>query len=108
LSVLLLIIISHKLVRYLAKAVDGEISGQAIFSLLSLNMVSMSVVLLPASLFLSVLMVLGRMQRDNEMAALAAGGVGLPRILRAVFTLVIPLSFLAAVLALQLQPWAID
>jgi lipopolysaccharide export system permease protein len=108
LSVLLLIIISHKLVRYLAKAVEGEISGQAIFSLLSLNMVSMGVVLLPASLFLSVLMVLGRMHRDNEMAALAAGGVGLPRILRAVFTLVIPLSFLAAILALQLQPWAVD
>ncbi len=108
LSVLLLIIISHKLVRYLSKAVEGEISGQAIFSLLSLNMVSMSVLLLPASLFLSVLMVLGRMQRDNEMAALAAGGVGLPRILRAVFTLVVPLSFLAAILALQLQPWAVD
>ncbi|RLA21884.1 MAG: LPS export ABC transporter permease LptF, partial [Gammaproteobacteria bacterium] len=82
LSVLLLIIVSHRLVRFLAKAVEGEISGQAIISLLSLNMISMGVALLPASLFLSVLMVLGRMHRDNEIAALAAGGVGLPRICR--------------------------
>lgn len=108
LSVLLLIIVSHKLVRFLAKAVEGEISGQAIISLLSLNMVSMCVALLPASLFLSVLMVLGRMHRDNEMAALAAGGIGMPRIFRSVFVLVLPLSMLAAVFSLQLQPWAAE
>ncbi len=108
LSVLLLIIVSHKLVRFLAKAVEGEISGQAIISLLSLNMVSMCVALLPASLFLSVLMVLGRMHRDNEMAALAAGGIGMPRIFRSVFVLVLPLSMLAAIFSLQLQPWAAE
>lgn len=106
LSVLLLIIVSHKLVRFLAKAVEGEISGQAIISLLSLNVVSMAVVLLPASLFLSVLMVLGRMHRDNEMAALAAGGVGLPQICRSVFVLVLPLALISAILSFQLQPWA--
>lgn len=108
LSVLLLIIVSHKLVRFLAKAVEGEISGQAIISLLSLNMISMCVALLPASLFLSVLMVLGRMHRDNEMAALAAGGIGMPRIFRSVFVLVLPLSMLATIFSLQLQPWAAE
>ena len=108
LSVLLLIIVSHRLVRFLAKAVEGEISGQAIISLLSLNMISMGVALLPASLFLSVLMVLGRMHRDNEIAALAAGGVGLPRICRSVFILVLPLAILSAVLSLQIQPWAVE
>lgn len=106
LSVLLLIIISHKLARILAKAVEGEVSGQAILSLLSLNAVGMSVVLLPASLFLSVLMVLGRMHRDNEMAALAAGGVGLPQVIRSVFILIAPLALLSMFLSLQIQPWA--
>lgn len=108
LSVLLLIIVSHKLVRYLAKAVEGEISGQAIFSLLSLSVVSMSVALLPAALFIAVLMTLGRMHRDNEMSALAAGGVGILQICRSVFILVVPLALAASLLSMQLQPWSVE
>lgn len=105
LSVLVLIIISHRFMRVLRHAVEGEISGETLFILMALKLVSVGIIFLPPALFVSILMVLGRMCRDNEMAALGAGGVSINRIYRGVFSFVIPLAIVAAVLALEVMPF---
>jgi len=105
LTVLVLIIISHRFMRVLRHAVEGEISGETLFILMALKLVSVGIIFLPPALFVSILMVLGRMYRDNEMAALGAGGVSIKRIYWGVFSFVIPLTVVAAVLALEAIPF---
>jgi lipopolysaccharide export system permease protein len=55
---------------------------------------------------MAVLMVLGRMYRDQEMSAVASAGGGSGIIYRAVFLLVFPLSIVSAGLSLYVSPWA--
>lgn len=106
LSVLVLIILSNKFVSMLAQALEGQIGGNTIFVLLGLRSISIGIGFLPPAVFAAVLMVLGRMYRDSEMAALAAGGVGVARIYRYVLVVVAPLSLFALWLALSVQPWS--
>jgi lipopolysaccharide export system permease protein len=55
---------------------------------------------------MATLTVLGRMYRDQEMSVLASSGVGLSRIYRAMSWMVLPVTLIAAVLALQVMPWS--
>ncbi|PCH83643.1 MAG: LPS export ABC transporter permease LptF [Piscirickettsiaceae bacterium] len=106
--VLSVILLSQRLVRYLSKVTTGELSADAVLSLVGFNMVLLMIKILPAALLVSILMVLGRMYRDNEMSALFSAGIGLSRIYRAVFMFVIPLFFLTLYLSLVATPWAMQ
>jgi len=106
LSILVLIILSNKFVSMLTRALVGQIGSDTIFILLGLRCISIGIGFLPPAVFAAVLMVLGRMYRDSEMAALAAGGVGIARIYRYVLIVVAPLSLCALWLALSVQPWS--
>jgi lipopolysaccharide export system permease protein len=106
LGVLVTIIVSRKFLNILAKAIEGELSGETIFQLLGLKILSATAQLLPAALFMATLTVLGRMYRDQEMSVLASAGVGSSRIYRAMSWMVLPVCALAAVLALQVMPWS--
>ncbi len=106
LSTIVIIIVSREFVRVLAKAVKGEVSSETISSIFALKMVSAISAFLPAAFFIAVLMVLGRMHRDHEMAALLSTGFGLGRLFRAVFMLSIPLFLVAGGMAFFAAPWA--
>jgi lipopolysaccharide export system permease protein len=106
LFVLVAIIVSRKFLSILTQAIEGEVSTDTIFLLLGLKIVVAVATLLPASLFLAILMVLGRMHRDNEMTILAGAGVGPLQIYRAVLLFAIPVSILGGFLSLQGMPWS--
>lgn len=106
LSVLVIIIVSQKFIRVLAQAIEGNISNETVLSLLGLKIVIVASTFLPAALFISVLMVLGRMYREQEMAAIASAGGGMFTIYRSVFLLLLPLSVCAAGLSMFAAPWA--
>jgi lipopolysaccharide export system permease protein len=74
--ILWLILISHRLVRYLAQAAAGELPGSIIFTLLGVKTLWLLVYIMPFSLALGIVMGLGRLYRDNEMTALGACGTG--------------------------------
>lgn len=107
-SVLVLIIATRQFLRILRKAIEGEISGETIMTLLGLKIIGTVAILIPSAIFLSVLMVLGRMYRDNEMTILAVSGAGIFRIFRAVLVVVIPLSIFIASLSLVILPWSVQ
>lgn len=107
LSVLLLILISKQFASILQKAFSGEIANETIALLIGLKLISVAINLLPSALFAAVLIVLGRMYRDNEMVALAAGGVGTLNMYRYVLLCVVPLALLGAALSMQLMPWTV-
>lgn len=106
LSILVLIIVTRRFLRVLSKAIEGEISGGTIFTILGLKIIATVSILLPPAIFLSVLMVLGRMYRDNEMTILAASGVGLSRTFRSIIILAVPLSLVTAIFSMKVLPWS--
>ncbi len=106
LSVIVVIIVSRQFIKVLAQAIAGEVSNQTVLTILGLQMIIAAVKILPVALFIALLIVLGRMYRDQEMAALASAGGGIKVLYRAVFKLVIPLSFIAMALSMFSVPWA--
>ncbi|HIF18162.1 MAG TPA: LPS export ABC transporter permease LptF [Cycloclasticus sp.] len=102
--VLSVILLSQRLVRLLSKVTAGELSMDAVLSLISFNMMLLIIKIIPVALLLSVLMVLGRMYRDHEMTALFSAGVGLKQIYRSIFIFVVPLFALTLYLSLVTAP----
>jgi lipopolysaccharide export system permease protein len=105
-TVLVVIIVSRKFIKILDKAVEGHISNDTLLTILGLKTVSAGIALLPAATFMALLMVLGRLYKDQEMSAIAAAGGGAWTLYRAVFLLVFPLSIVAFGLTLYASPWA--
>lgn len=106
LLIIVVIIVSRSFLRVLAKAIDGQISGQTIINILGLKIVEAAIELLPVSVFVGIIMVLGRMYRDQEMSALASGGAGIGVLYRATFFFAIPLALVTTELSLVTAPWA--
>jgi len=92
--VLWLIMISHRMVGYLAQAATGELPGDVILVLLGVKTLWLLAYVMPFSLALGVVIGLGRLYRDNEMTVLAACGVGPGRI----YPPLLGMAFLVAVM----------
>ncbi len=105
-SVIVVIIVSRQFIRVLDKAVEGQVSNQTLLTVLGLKTIIASAAFLPAALFMAVLMVLGRMYRDQEMSAVASAGGGAGTVYRAIFLLIFPLSLLSTGLSFYVSPWA--
>jgi len=105
-ALLVVIFASYRAAQYLAEAVAGLIAGKIVLYLVLLKIAIAMEVLLPTTLYLSVVVVLGRLYADFEMTALFACGVGIGRIFKAVIYLSVPLALLVACLSLYVRPWA--
>lgn len=105
LLVLCLVMASLMFVKLLERVALGDMNPQIVLPLMGLQVVRYLARSMPAAFFLSVLLVLGRMYRDNEMTALAACGVGGGKIYRSLGIALIPLVALTFWLAVWLQPW---
>jgi lipopolysaccharide export system permease protein len=84
----------------------GQLPGGVLFTVLGLHMVSALQTLLPMSMFLGILMVLGRMYRDSEMHVLSASGFGPKGLLKPATILGIGVAVVVALVALWLAPLA--
>ncbi len=93
-------------VKLLEKVALGNMNPTVVFPLMGYQVVRYLARTMPAAFFLSMLLVVGRMYRDNEMTALAACGIGPGRVYRSVFIALFPAVALTAWMAIWLQPWA--
>ena len=94
--------------RFLADALVGELPGTTIILLILLRIAIALEVLLPTTLYLSVVVALGRLYKDSEMTALFACGVSLGRVIRPVFYTALVIAVIVASLSLFIRPWAYD
>ena len=92
--------------RYLADAVSGQLPGTTVTVLILLRIATALEVLLPTTLYLSVVIALGRLYQDSEMTALFACGVSMTRVLRPVFFISLMIAMIVASLSLYIRPWA--
>ncbi len=105
--VLLLIFLSGRFARFLVDAATGNISADIILRLLLFRAPNMLERILPLSLFLGILLVFGRLYVENEVSALHAAGISLPRLLRASALAIVPVAMLVGALTLYVSPAAL-
>lgn len=105
-TLLLLIYLSSRFVRYLADAAAGKISPQVIFELLSLKLVTALPTLVPLCLYLAVLLALGRLIRDRETTAMDVAGLGTPFLTYCGFKLAAAFALVVLALVLYVGPAA--
>ncbi|MBE2896587.1 LPS export ABC transporter permease LptF [Pasteurellaceae bacterium HPA106] len=108
LFILLLIFFAQQLVRVLGSAVNGNIPSDLIFSLLGLGMPTMAQLMLPLSLFLAILMTLGKLYADSEITVMRACGVGQRILVKVALILSVLTALLSAYNVFVLSPWAIN
>lgn len=106
LSVIVIIIVSRQFLRVLDKAVAGEVANETILTILVLKIIAAASSIFPVAVFMSVLLVLGRMSRDLEIVTLSSAGAGIGRVYRAVFLGVIPISLVSIGMSMFAAPWA--
>lgn len=106
LFILLLIFFCQKLVRILGAAVDGEIPTNLVLSLLGLGVPEMAQLILPLSLFLALLMTLGRLYTESEITVMHACGLSKAVLVKAAMILALLTSIIAAVNVMWAGPWS--
>jgi lipopolysaccharide export system permease protein len=89
-GVLLLILVSNQLAAVLGQAAERGYPKEVIGGLIGLTTIQNLTVLIPIGLLLGIVLALGRLYQESEMAAMRACGIGTGRLLR-------PIGLLAAV-----------
>lgn len=105
--VLVGIIVTTALVRFLGLAAAGAITAGGVAALLGLALVSYLPLVLSLTLFVAVLMTLSRVYHDSEMVVWFASGMSLTEWIRPVLMFTVPVVVLIALASLLLRPWAV-
>jgi lipopolysaccharide export system permease protein len=105
LVVILTIVLTMFLIRTVGQAASGAVAPQDVVLLLGYVALGHLPTMMALSLFVAVVVTLGRMYRESEMAIWFASGVGLSRFVRPVLRMAWPALALVAVLLLWVWPW---
>ncbi len=105
--VLLAILLVNQFAAVLGDAAANKLPRDAILLLMGLTSVQYLTVLVPVGLFLSVMLAMGRLYNDSEMAAMMACGIGPRTLYRSLLPIAGGLAALVAWLAMVLAPGAV-
>lgn len=103
-AVLLAVVVSKSFVSLLTRVMEGKMSADAVLSLLGLGILEAAILLAPFALFISVMLVLGRLYRDSEIYAIQANGIGLLRLFRYAVLFILPVIVLLGYASVFLAP----
>lgn len=102
--VLLLVVLSTDTVHLLSWVVEGRIPGDALLPLLINSGYEFSVLLIPLSLLLGVLLAFGRLYKDSEMTAIMSAGIGPAEWYRPLLLVAVPTTLIMFFLTLLVVP----
>ena len=105
LVVILTIVLTMFLIRTIGQAASGAVAPQDVVLLLGYVALGHLPTILALSLFISVVLTLGRMYRESEMAIWFASGMSLSRFVRPVLRTAWPVLLVVALLLLFAWPW---
>ena len=106
LAVLVALFASYSAGNLLADAVNGLMPANMIVALVALKALISLEVLIPVSLYVSVVLAFGRLYSDSEFTAMFALGMTPTRVMGIVLALAGSLAVIVAVLSLAVRPWA--
>ena len=105
-GVLTAIFTTYSMTRFLDKAADGLLRTSEVLQLTALKTVIAQEVLIPVSLFVALVIALGRLYSDWEMTALRSFGFAEHRILRPILAMALTLAVVVGFFSLVGRPWA--
>lgn len=105
-GVLLAILVSNQLARILGLAASDGLPQKVVMTLIVLTSMQNLTVLMPIGMLLAVMMALGRLYHDSEMAAVRACGSGPERLYLPVMLLAVMVAAGLAWLAFDIAPTA--
>ena len=108
LAILLALFASYSASGFLSDAVDGLLPVGSIAELIGLKVLISLEVLIPASLYISVMLSFARLYSESEFAAMFALRLTPATMMRAVLTLSAYLALVVGVLSLIVRPWAYE
>ena len=94
--------------NFLAGAMSESLGVGAMLKVVLLKTVIALEVLMPISLYVAVVMGLGRLYRDQEISVLRSAGVSENRIIFAVLIVAIPVGIASGLLSVFVRPWAYE
>ncbi len=106
--ILVIIFAGYSVTRYLPDAANGLMTGKTVLALAFLKILIALEVLIPITLFFSVITVLGRMHAESEIIAMEACGLGERTLLYTVLRISLLIAVLVAGLSLYARPWAYE
>ena len=104
--VLMTVLLSNRFTWVLSQAASGSIPRDFLLKVTAFNGLQFLVLLTPVSLMLAVMLALGRLYKDQEIAAMAGCGAGLRHIYRPFVWLALALTLLTGMLSFEWGPWA--
>ncbi len=105
-SVLLIILISNQLARVLSQAAANDFPRHVVLALIGLTSAGYLTIIVPIGFFLAIVLALGRLYHESEMAAVQACGVGPKGLFRPIGLLGIFIVALLAWLSFHAVPQA--
>lgn len=93
---LLVIVMSSRFVKYLARAATGDLAPEVVLSVMAYRLPSFLELVLPLGMFIGILLAYGRLYVESEMTVMSACGISTSRL--ALYTL-IPSLFVALLVA---------
>jgi lipopolysaccharide export system permease protein len=105
LVVILTIVLTMFLLRTVGLAAKGTVSPQDVVLVLGYTALGHLPTMLSLSMFVAIVVTLGRMYRDSEMVIWFTGGIGLARFVRPVLRTSWPVLLVTGLLLLFVWPW---
>ena len=106
LGVLFAIFISQRIVKYLAQAASGDISGTMVWQMVLLYSPVLLGFLLPLAFFLGCLLAFSRLYVDSEMAVLRSVGVSEQKLINLLIPIAVIVALIGGAVSLWLAPVA--
>ena len=103
-GLLTVILMSSRVIQFFEKAANGKIAVDLLSAVLWYRLPGFLELILPLGLFIGLLLALGRLYLDNEMAVLAAAGVGPGHVIRWLLPATALVTLLTALMALWWSP----
>ena len=106
-SLLTLIMMGGRLIKYFGVAAQGRLDAGILFSIIGYRLPEFLTLILPLGFFIGLMLVFGRLYVDHEMAVLNGSGVSRNQLARLLLPLTIGYLVVQSVLMVWLSPWGI-
>ena len=106
-TVLLVIIMSGRFIKYLAQAAQGLLDPGVLFLIMGYRIPGFLQLILPLGLFLGILLAYGRLYLESEMTVLTATGMSQTRLLGYTLVPAALIALISAVLSFSLTPMGV-
>jgi lipopolysaccharide export system permease protein len=103
--ILLLVFLSHQMVRLLSYAASGKLAANILLQLIGFEIPYLLAFLLPLGLFLGIIWAYSGMYVNNELRVMHACGFSLKRLFKLTSVLAVLVALMVSLLMLWVNPW---